>query len=247
MLARATAWPEKRNSTAAWCSIGVMTRSKKTAVAVTAALLALPAAGYAAISEIGDAGGDVKPACPGSPCRAIPRTTGFQVKVGDERAVNEIKQDGRIVAWTLTLGKPGPKQTAFFNENLGGESQAQLTIIRPGKHLYFRVMAQGEPIKLQPYFGQKVQIPLEKSIPVKKGWIVAVTVPTWAPALALDQPGTTSWRASRSKGKCDDFNSQSAQTQTNNVVRFYCLYRTARLAYSATIVSDPKPTAKTTG
>jgi hypothetical protein len=222
-----------------------MKRSKKTALALAAGALALPAATYAAITEVGDVGGDVAPACPSSPCRAIPRTTGFQVKIGDTRAVNEVKQDGRIVAWTLTLGKPGPKQTAFFNENLGGESQAQLTVLRPGNKLYFRVIAQGEPVKLQPYFGQKVQIPLEKSIPVKKGYIIAITVPTWAPALALNQPGTTSWRASRGKGKCDDFNSQSAQTQTNNIVRFYCLYRTARLAYSATVVSDPQPTKST--
>lgn len=233
----------ERNSTARWCSIVTMMRSQKTALALAAGALALPAAAYAAITEVGTSGGDVAPACPGSPCRAIPRTTGFQVKVGEDRAVDEVKQDGRIVAWTLTLGKPGPKQTAFFNENLGGESQAQLTVLRPGKNLYFRVMAQGEPVKLAPYFGQKVQIPLKQSIPVKKGYIIAITVPTWAPALALKQPGTTSWRASRNKGKCDDFNAQSAQTQTNNVVRFFCLYRTARLAYSATVVSNPKPTA----
>jgi len=155
--------------------------------------------------------------------------------------VDVVQQDGRIVAWTITLGKPGPKQTKFFEQNLGGEAQAQLTIVRPGKHLYFRVMAQGEPVKLTPYFGQKVQFALNKSIPVKKGWVIGITVPTWAPALALDQGGTTSWRASRDKGKCDDFNTQSSQTSTNNVVRFYCLYRTARLAYSATVVADPTP------
>jgi hypothetical protein len=30
----------------------------------------------------------------------------------------------------------------------------------------------------------------------------------------------------------------------NNVTRFYCLYRTARLLYSATLVTDPQPTGK---
>ncbi len=221
-----------------------MKRSRNTVLALAVGALALPAAGYAAIAEVGDAGGDVKPACPSDPCRAIPKTTGFQVKVGDTREVDNVKEDGRIVAWSITLGDPGPKQTKFFNENLGGEAEAQLTVMRAGNKQYHRILAQGEPIKLAPYFGQKVQIPLKKSIPVKKGWVIGITVPTWAPALALNQPGTTSWRASRNKGKCGDFDTQSAQTKTGQVVRFYCLYRTARLAYSATVISNPKPTPK---
>jgi hypothetical protein len=222
----------------------VMNRSKKTALVVTAGLLAGAPAAYATISEVGAFGPDVAPACPTPKCVAIPMTTGFQVKVGDQRDVDVVKADGRIVAWTIRLSKPGPKQIAFFNQNLGGEPTAQITVLRPGNKLYHRVLAQGEPQKLTPYLGSTVQFPLEKSIPVKKGYVIGLTVPTWAPALSNNKPGTTSWRASRGKGSCDETNKQSAQTQTNNVVRFYCLYRTAQLTYSATIVSDPKPTAK---
>ena len=80
-------------------------------------------------------------------------------------------QDGTIVAWTITLSKPGEKQIKFFDDNLGGPSQAQLTVLRGGNKQYYRVVAQGNPVKLQPYFGQKVQFPLEKSIPVKKGYV----------------------------------------------------------------------------
>lgn len=224
-----------------------MKRSPKSLLAAagvaTAGVLALPAmaATPSTISEVGDAGGDVVPSCPAPPCKAIPRTTGYQVKVGDAKGVDVVQADGRIVAWTITLSKPGPKQTAFFNQNLGGEAQAQLTILRPGNKLYARVIAQGEAVKLTPYFGQKTTFALQKSIPVKKGNIIGITVPTWAPALSLGQPGTTSWRASRGKGECNNFDTQSAQTSTNNVTRFYCLYRTARLAYSATVVADPKP------
>jgi hypothetical protein len=224
-----------------------MKRSPKSLLAAagvaTAGVLALPAmaATPSTIIEVGDAGGDVVPSCPAPPCKAIPRTTGYQVKVGDDKGVDVVPANGRIVAWTITLSKPGPKQTAFFNQNLGGESQAQLTVLRPGNKLYARVIAQGESVKLAPYFGQKTTFALQKSIPVKKGYIIGITVPTWAPALSLGQPGTTSWRASRGKGECNNFDTQSAQTSTNNVTRFYCLYRTARLAYSATIVTDPKP------
>lgn len=231
----------ERNSASRWCSMVVMNRSKKTILAATVGLLAVAPAAYAAISEIGAFGSDVIPACPSPKCVAIPMTTGFQVKVGDQRDVDVVKTDGRIVAWTIKLSKPGPKQIAFFNENLGGEPTAQITVLRAGNKQYHRVLAQGEPQKLTPYLGSTVQFPLEKSIPVKKGYVIGLTVPTWAPALSNNKPGTTSWRASRNKGGCDDTNKQSAQTQTNNVVRFYCLYRTAQLTYSATIVSDPKP------
>jgi hypothetical protein len=89
-----------------------------------------------------------------------------------------------------------------------------------------------------------VQFPLAKSIPVKKGYVIAITVPTWAPALSVNLPSTTSWRASRDKGQCNAFDAQSAQLKTNNITRWYCLYRTAGLAYGATLVSKPVSTAK---
>ena len=92
-------------------------------------------------------------------------------------------------------------------------------------------MAQGDPQKLQRYFGTTVQFALKESIPVKKGYVIALTVPTWAPALAVGLPGTTSWRATRGKGKCNDFDAQTAQTGVNNITRAYCLYRTARLTF----------------
>ncbi len=38
-------------------------------------------------------------------------------------------------------------------------------------------------MQLEPYLGQTVQFPLATSLAVKKGDIVALTVPTWAPVL----------------------------------------------------------------
>jgi hypothetical protein len=222
----------------------MMKRFLAALAATTGAVLLLPAGAHAALADIGTVPGDAaEPACPASPCLAISRTTGYQAKVGDVRPVDVVGADGRLVAWAIKLGKPGTKQTAFFNENLGGEASAQITVLRPGRKLYHRVVAQGDVQKLQPYFGSTVQFALKESIPVKKGYVVALTVPTWAPALAVGQPGTTSWRATRGKGKCNDFDAQTAQTRLNNITRAYCLYRTARLTYSATMVLDPAPTA----
>lgn len=221
--------------------MAVMKRSVKVTTAAVVLGLALPAAALGTLAEVGklDAAPTPAPACPERPCLAVSKTTGYQAKVGDTRSVHVIPKDGRIVAWTISLGKPGKEQTKFFNENLGGEPAAQLTILRPGRKLYYRAVAQGEPQKLTKWFGQTVQFALERSIPVKKGWVVGLSVPTWAPALAVNQPGTTSWRASRGKGKCNDFDAQTAQTKAMQIGQFYCLYRTARLTYSATLVSTP--------
>ena len=222
----------------------MMKRFLAALAATTGAVLLLPAGAHAVLADVGVVPGDAaEPACPASPCLAISRTTGYQAKVGDVRPVDVVGADGRLVAWAIKLGKPGTRQTAFFNENLGGEASAQITVLRPGRKLYHRVVAQGDVQKLQPYFGSTVQFALKESIPVKKGYVVALTVPTWAPALAVGQPGTTSWRATRGKGKCNDFDAQTAQTRLNNITRAYCLYRTARLTYSATMVLDPAPTA----
>jgi hypothetical protein len=219
------------------------------AVTAAAALVALavPATVLATEIEVGRTDGpQPAPACPTSPCFAVSRTTGYQAKVGTKRGVMVIPADGRIVAWTITLGKPGKKQIAFFNSKLGGAASAQITILNPRAKLRSRAVAQGEPQQLGPYFGSTVQFALQQSIPVKKGWVVALTTTTWAPALAVNLGTDTSWRASRGKGTCDDTQSQTAQTQPNQLAQYYCLYRTARLMYSATLITNPTPTNPTT-
>src|SRR5215211_2520720 len=84
--------------------------------------VALPATADARLEEIGKLERGVQGSCPRT-CLAIPR-------------------DGRIVAWTVSLGKPGPNQTKFFNERLGGESQAALAILQPGAKLTHTVVAK---------------------------------------------------------------------------------------------------------
>lgn len=207
------------------------------AVAVGAGL-ALPAVAPATLSDIGAGLPEAKASCPDRPCLAISRTTGYQAKVGATRGPMIVPKDGRLVSWTISLGKPGAKQIDFFNERLGGKAQARVTVLRFGRKLRARVVAHGPLVDLEPYFGQTVEFPLEQSIEVKKGYVIAITVPTWAPALAVNLGNDTSWRASRKKGGCEDTQAQTAQEQ-GGVPQFYCLYRTARLVYSARVISTP--------
>lgn len=209
-------------------------------IGLAGALLALPALAPAETNEVGTSAPQATPSCPSLPCRAIPRTTGYQAKVGTSRGLMEVKRDGRLVSWTITLAKPGPKQIAFFDDKLGGESMAQITVLKPGRKLRYRVVSHGELVRLRPYFGRTVEIALERTLRVRKGWVIGLTVPTWAPALAINLPGDTSWRASRGKGECDgdDLNKQTA-ARPGTIPQFYCLYRGARLTYSARVVPTP--------
>jgi hypothetical protein len=210
-------------------------------LAALALTLALPAVGHAKIIEVGDLGADPVPSCPTSPCEVISRTTAFQTRVDDTRNLFVVPRDGRIVAWSITLGTPGKRQKKYFEEVLGGPAQAAITVLRSGDRYYGRVLAQAPVQTLTPFFGQTVQFPLERSLPVVKGSIVALSVPTWAPALGLGVGRDNVWRASRDVDACGDTQTQSVQIDFNDLARYKCFYRTARLTYSATLITTPVP------
>jgi hypothetical protein len=221
--------------------MALMLRSRSTLLIAILALLAVPAVAAATLIDVPkDTVPAAKPSCPDAPCLAVSRTTGFQSRTGTNRGLMRVPQDGRLVSWTISLGKPGKKQIAFFDDKLGGDAQAQIAVLRAGTKLRFRTVALGEPQKLEPYFGQTVEFALDKSIPVKKGYIIGLAIPTWAPALAVNLGTDTSWRASRQKGNCEDTQTQTAQ-QVNGLAQFYCLYKGARLTYSARVIADPVP------
>src|SRR4051794_1340421 len=224
-----------------------MTEMRRIQIAVLAAFglaLLIPAAAPATLSEVGVIGATTPvtaPSCPASPCLAVSRTTGFQVKVGKVRSPLSAPRAGTIVAWTITLGRPNATQVKFFNANEGGPAEAGIAILRAQRtpNLTFKLVAQSPTVKLQPYFGKTAQFPLSTTIPVKKGDIVALTVPSWAPALALGFGNDTSWRASRQKKQCTTTSSQTDHTAIGSPVQYFCLYQTARLTYSATLISTP--------
>jgi hypothetical protein len=221
-----------------------MNRAYTALFTAIALVLALPSGSLATLTEVGQIPATTPatvPSCPGSPCLAVSRTTGFQVKVDNVRSPLVAPRDGTVVAWTVMLGKPNATQIKFFNANEGGVSQAGIAVLRQQKkpNLTYKLIAQSPLVKLEPYFGKTAQFPLASTLQVKKGDIVALTVPTWAPALALGFANTTSWRASRPKSQCSSTSAQTDQTQIGASAQYACLYRTARLAYSATLISTP--------
>jgi len=223
-----------------------MTRTRvlsSSAALATLTALVLPAAAPAAITELGQMPDGVLGVCPLN-CQAVSRTTGYQAKVGPDRALYQAPADGRIVAWSIALGDPGPKQTAFFAERLGGESQAAIVVLGTEKKLVRRIAAKGPLQRLTDYFGQVAQFPLEQTLPIKKGQYVGLSVPSWAPALQLALGSDTSWRASRPKDSCNDTSTQFALVGARRAMPFGCLYKTARLTYSATFIPTPVKATK---
>jgi len=216
----------------------MMMRFRLALCAATAAVVLSPATAVAMMDSVPAEASTAKASCPANPCLAISRTIGYQAKVGEKRGLMTVPRSGRIVSWTITLGNPGKKQIEFFDQKLGGASEASLAVLRFGRKLRARIVTVAPPVKLKQYFGRTVEIPLEKTIEVKKGWVLGLSVPTWAPALAVGLGGDTSWRASRKKGACDDTQTQTAAPE-NSVPQFYCLYRTAQVTYAARIISTP--------
>jgi hypothetical protein len=209
------------------------------AAAAVAVVSAVPAS--ARIIEIGQTAQQNAPSCPTNPCQAVSRTTGYQAKVGAQRGLMKAPADGKIVAWSITLGKPGARQIRFFNQNYGGASTAGITVLKPGTKLFGRVTGRSTIQSLVPYFGETVQFPLGRALNVRKGYLIGLTVPSWAPALALGMGNDTSWRASRARTACQKPQTQSAQLDIADLAQYRCLYRTARLTYTATLVTSPRP------
>jgi hypothetical protein len=201
--------------------------------------VAVPAA--AKIVEVGATPDTPAPSCPGTSCRTVTRTTGFLTRAGALKRPVTAAENGRVVAFTLRLGAPDANQIKFFNTTYGGTSRAAVTILQPQAKLNFKVVSQSEQYFLQPGFGQTVQIALHRSLRIRKGQIAAITVPTWAPILAVNLGGTSSWRASRTTGNCNKFSTQTAQVTIGQTTQYRCLYSTARLTYSVTEIVDPNP------
>jgi hypothetical protein len=170
----------------------------------------------------------------------VSRTTGFQAKIGDIKDPMVSPVDGRLVSFTLALAKPDDNQINFFNTNLGGAPQARISILRKsssGKS--YRLTTQGELWDLTPYLGMTAEFPLARTLIVRKGDLLALTVPTWAPTLAVGLDRKDGWRASRAEDGCDDTKAQTAVQTLKGVAVFPCLYRTARLTYTGKIISTP--------
>jgi hypothetical protein len=215
--------------------------------ACLAALIAMAAGAGAATGSrttvvLGSTATMPDPSCPELPCQAVGSVTGFQVSTEQGGLPFRVRRDGRVKAWTLTLSEPTSKQRAFFNGFFGTPPEARLAILRrvPGSEPpRYNLRSQGSIHVLSPYLGQTVKF--GANLRVEKDDIVALTIPTWAPAFAQNLTAKDSWRASREPGKCTnttDVRQGEPQQKVGTRATYGCRYSTARLLYTATVVED---------
>lgn len=180
-------------------------------------------------------------------CQAVGHVTGYQVQIGTHKNPYVIHRDGYIVAFTIRLGKPDATQTQFFTNLFGGKPQARLTLMKKPKldkrgTTDLKVLNQSAPVDLTNYLGSTPTFTLSKPLRVSGGSTLAITVPTWAPAFAINLGDDEAWRSSRPKTDCNG-TSQAAVQKVGTTGYFDCFYKTARLLFTATFVPDPTPTS----
>jgi hypothetical protein len=183
----------------------------------------------------------VEPSCPAE-CQAIGRVSGYPVQMGTLKNPYLVNEAGTVVAFSIRLGKPDAEQTTFFTNLFGGQPQARLSILKPARtKRRHRLLQQSEVFNLQSYFGSTPTFALDRPIKVDKRSVIGLTIPTWVPAFAVNQPNDTAWRFSREN--CDDAQEPAAQQTLKSLRTYACFKRTARPVYSVTFIPDPKPTS----
>jgi hypothetical protein len=213
---------------------------KRIPLGVALLVCALGAASSTASARLYELGETTEPttvSCPDN-CFVVTRTTALQVRTGTVRYPTTAPRNGRVVAFTVQLGSLSDRQISFFNSTYGGTSRVQLAVLRERPRRTYDVVATTGIFKLQPYFGTTVQFPLKTTLSVRKGDVIALTVPTWAPVLAVNLPQENGWRASRADN-CRDLLTQTAQMTVDSSTQYKCLYQTARVTYSASLISTP--------
>jgi hypothetical protein len=214
--------------------VGQRIRRPVPAVAIVAAVVCVLApAALASVVQISNTGIVSPPSCPANPCAVISRTTAMQVIDSGAPGPFVVKRSGRIVSWSITLALPSATQIHFFDTHEGGTARAALAVLRRMHGLSYELIAESPVVHLQPYFGRTATLKLGAWIPVIKGDIVALTVPTWVPSLALNYPSNTSWRASRATSRCTDVARQTMQSVIGSDADYDCVYQTALVTYSA--------------
>jgi hypothetical protein len=177
-------------------------------------------------------------------CQAIAQVTGYNVRLNGVHNPMRLRRSGYIVAFTVELAKPTDEQIAFFKQQYGPHPTVRLSVIQSlHSKAQFRLINQTQAFDLEPYFGSTPTIALRKPFRVHKDDIIALTVPTWLPAFAHNLGDQEIWRSSHQGDECTAPDpSPDPHEQIDSIKVYDCVYRGARLLYTATFIGDPKPT-----
>ncbi len=217
-------------------------------------------------SSLGQTGHTPGPLCPQRPpertnpdstqikhaCQAVGSVTGFQLQANGKHQAFRMPHNARIVAWAVSVADTNKLETKAFggfdffgSHKYGKKPTAQLAILKKMKKQgpRFRLVRSSPIESLKSAQGHKQYFVLKKPLKAKKGMIVGITVPTWAPIIASNAnvAKDNKWKASRNPKKCGG---KTAEQQRRNAIdarpqiekksirRYGCVF-TDRLLYWA--------------
>ena len=142
------------------------------------------------------------------PCEGVGSVTGFPLVAGGEKRPMKVPENGKLVAWAIDLSRPKKSQRDFFgdlfkSEKLGKKPTARIAVIKHMKRHDYKLLRQSPVVNLSGALGRKQLFTLDKPLRIRKGQVVALTVPTWASNFASHiHRNKNRWRASRSRRNC---------------------------------------------
>lgn len=217
----------------------------------TAAAAAAPQGQLGGTVELGATKSPVvAPICPpgvsSSKCTIIlTRVTALETIRDGVTYPTKVSQAGTITAFTVGLSQLSSSKSTqntyihFLDSSYGGTPRVALTVLAPGggkkTQWRWKVVAQSPVYHVEPYLGSVVRIPLDTSLRVARGDVVALTTPTWAPVLSIDLDAKKfAYRQSRQWNCNNPPSSSQAQLTVGPTTSYGCDYPGTRLEYSAT-------------
>lgn len=194
----------------------------------------------------------------------LTKTTAYETLSDGVADPTVITTPGVIDAFSLGIsglaiqGATLSSELTTLNNNWGGAPSAQLTVLRPvasNGGARWAVAAQSPVMPLQAYLGGVVEFPLIAPIPVVKGEVLAMTVPTWAPILTFGL-STSDFSYTQShtqiltgsgtsqKSSCETTATATlAQLTLGDEAQYTCAFQGTRVEYAALEVTAPSPAA----
>jgi hypothetical protein len=164
----------------------------------------------------------------------------------------EVHHAGRIVSFSIGLSSLSTststrkKDINYLNQTYGGDAQVEITVLkRVGrKGQRWQVVANSGVWHVVQYLGSVAQIPLLNSIEVTPGETIALSTPTWAPVLSIQQTGSKfAYRQARgAKPTCTNPSSSEQAQRVGETSDYSCKYAGTRIEYAATEVTYPNAT-----
>jgi hypothetical protein len=214
--------------------------------ALLIAAVVVSSAGASTAKVLGKTPHTPPPNCPKTPCSAVGRVTGFPLVADGVKRPFYVRKNGKIVAWAIDLSKPTDTQRHFFgttfrSDAFGTRPSARIAVLQNKGNAHYELKRQSPGVDLSGELGRRQLITLNEPLRVRKGQVVALTYPTWAPNFVTDlSSNENQWRGSRPHGQCSasaaDIKNSRPHQKVDSVREYGCDYKTARLLYWAYFV-----------